>query len=115
MERLVIVVVAAHRRRHRSMGNRHDRGICQSTQRRMSVTGVSYFVSQGGTQSINQSRDAQASLEYPDRCLCRDGRPSTPVLCNVHSTQPLEDVCYTKVLQSGELELSLWLNTTLLG
>ena len=32
--------------------------------------------------SINQDRDAQASLEYPDGCLCRDGRPSTPVLCN---------------------------------
>ena len=35
--------------------------------------------------SINQSiktRDAQASLGYPDRCLHCDGSPSTPVLCN---------------------------------
>ena len=35
--------------------------------------------------AINQSiktLDAQASLGCPDRCLRRDGRPSTPVLCN---------------------------------
>ena len=39
----------------------------------------------GTNWSINQSiktRDAQASLGYPDRYLRCDGRPSTPVLCN---------------------------------
>ena len=35
----------------------------------------------GLNQSI-KTRDAQASLGYSDRCLHRDGRPSTPVLCN---------------------------------
>ena len=33
------------------------------------------------SQSV-KTRDAQASLGYPDRCLCCDGRPTTLVLCN---------------------------------
>ena len=46
---------------------------------------VRHYYGECINQSIHQSiktRDAQASLGYPDRCLRCDGCPSTPVLCN---------------------------------
>ena len=41
MDKQVVIVVTAHRRRKKSMGDHHSVGVCRSTQRRLGVMGVS--------------------------------------------------------------------------